>query len=162
MYTVETSKYQNTIEIPKRKEDNILIIKIFTDKSFTGHIHIDQKKNDIALNQFNNYSTMLYIDVKEKISQSIVFMDGALISNFPKLEKSNKISSINVREETLNFSQYNGFQYYEVRHEQNLCLFISSNRFEFFQGWKDHLGQGYSCPTRCVLGDFASKEPLGR
>jgi len=136
MYTVETSKYQNTIEIPKRKEDNILIIKIFTDKSFTGHIHIDQKKNDIALNQFNNYSTMLYIDVKEKISQSIVFMDGALISNFPKLEKSNKISSINVREETLNFSQYNGFQYYEVRHEQNLCLFISSNRFEFFRYFK--------------------------
>ena len=39
---------------------------------------------------------------------------------------------------------------------------LENERFEFFQKWKDHLGQGNPCSSWCVLGDFAPKESLGR
>lgn len=138
-YRVDSMPYQNTIRVPKNKNDEKLIINISTDKSFKGFVQLDQTSVDICLNETNNFSKNIYVELelKKRMSQPIIFMDGNLIEDFSPI--TNRIQNENFQFKinqdipncNFNFSQYNGFQYYRVWHQQKLTLFISNDRFKF-------------------------------
>ena len=165
MYTVETSTYQNTIEVPKNVNDEILVIRISTNKTFKGFVQMDQKI--ISLNETNNYSQNIYIslDIDKRVEQSIVFLDGFYISDLVEhlniMHSSKTEVAANATQTMLAYlTPYNGIQFYDAWHEQKLSLFTSNLRFKHDHYFKffdaQHGAIAIENRSDCSTGTFPS------
>ena len=103
------------------------------------------------MNETNNYSKNININLNDNEDSPIIFIDGYLISDFviPPNKSENLIKHV---KEAISFCPYNGFEYYQVLHEQKLSLFTSNKRFEY-----KHYFKFFDCTHKPIEIDSKSE-----